>query len=826
MTSTCTILVIAQHSLFQMLQTSLAQAPAFHLLHCADSAQAIARLKQQPVQLVITDIDIGAIDGWRLTRLIRSGVLRCREQTPVILLDSTVSARITATTARAYGIDKVLPLSELEQLPALLPALLQQSAAPPTTPAKPRLLIVEDEADIAELARRILHSSYQIDVATTGPAALALFQQHRYMLVLLDVMLPGMSGEEVLKLLMQQQPAQSVVVMTAHGSSALAERMLLAGAADFISKPFRAEQLRKVLDVAAQREDFMVSHAEFAAQLQQLTDSEARYRQLSETHQRVLDHVSTVLMQLTDEGRICFVNRAWQQLSGDQMSPQGLLFARFLPAAEQAQFGRQLNNVVTGQQSHWRTEVMLALAEPVWVTLQLTGLPVGQPGVTLTLENISERKKAEQALEYLALHDPLTSLYNRYFFDEQLKRLAASADHHRPHALLYLDLDHFKVINDTHGHAQGDAVLRGVANRLRQCCADADLLCRVGGDEFVLLLPDCDLPRAQQQAQLLCQQLAQQHFQFNGRLNSISCSIGISLLDGSVADARTYLQQADIALYVAKNKGRNRAHCFSADDKASGDLQQSLLWAQRLREAIVREQIVLHFQPVVAIADTQVVYYEALVRLNLDEQLVYPGEFISALERVEDISLLDHQVICRAMAMMQQYPLLHKVAINLSAQAFADERLVPLVQQQLAAHQIKPERIIFELTETDSLQNIAATRDMINQLTALGCAFSIDDFGTGFSTFSYLKQLPACSIKIDGSFVKTMHQDQIDYALVKSMAEIARVLGRKSVAEFVENAEILQLLAGLGVDYAQGYHLCRPMPVSYFVAAAQAASEH
>jgi EAL domain-containing protein (putative c-di-GMP-specific phosphodiesterase class I) len=170
-------------------------------------------------------------------------------------------------------------------------------------------------------------------------------------------------------------------------------------------------------------------------------------------------------------------------------------------------------------------------------------------------------------------------------------------------------------------------------------------------------------------------------------------------------------------------------------------------------------------------------------------------------------------VICKAIAMMSQYPLLHKVAINLSAQAFRDERLVPLIEQKLLQYQVSPQRVVFELTETASLNNISGTKTMIEQLTEIGCEFSIDDFGTGFSTFSYLKQLPASSIKIDGSFVKDMDTDAIDLALVKSMAEIARVLKRKSVAEFVENGAILGLLQELGVDYAQGYHISKPLPI-------------
>ncbi len=782
----------------------------WQILQVDSSLCAISILKQRPVQLIVAEIETGDIDSWRLARLVRANVLQCGEHTPFVLLSSTYSERITETTARAYGIDLVLPLPQLAQLPALVQKF---SAQTPQARGRPRLLVVEDDSDIAELARRILQSSYEIEIATSGTQALALYQPDKYALVLLDVMLPGLNGQQVLHDIIRQQPQQSVVVMTAHGGIDIAESMMLQGAADFISKPFRADQLRRVIEVAAQREDFMVSNQQFRQKVEQLAGSEARYRALSQTHQRVLDHVSTVLMELDVAGHIRFANRAWFSLSGQSTAPEGQLFSQYLQKADQPRFAEQLQALTEGGASQWRFELQLA-QPPCWVALHMIALPDRASGVALTLENIDERKKAEQELQHLALHDTLTGLYNRYFFDRELNRLAQQAHgKDASHALLYIDLDHFKVINDSHGHSQGDAILREVSLRLASQLAPEDVLCRVGGDEFVVLSADKSLEKAELLGQRLCQQLQQNHYQLNDKVYTVSCSIGVSLIDGSSRDAQLYLQQADIALYVAKDKGRNRVHCYSGSDQASDELKNSLQWAQQLREAIVHDQITLHFQPVVEVKTGAVAYFEALVRLCLPDRLVYPGEFITALERVEDISLLDHQVIGKAIAMMSEHPLLRKVAINLSAQAFRDERLVPLIAQKLAQYQVDAGRIVFELTETASLSNIAGTSAMISELTALGCEFSIDDFGTGFSTFSYLKQLPASSIKIDGSFVKDMHQDQIDYALVKSMAEIARVLGRKSVAEFVENAEILQLLAELGVDYAQGYHISKPMPI-------------
>lgn len=221
----------------------------------------------------------------------------------------------------------------------------------------------------------------------------------------------------------------------------------------------------------------------------------------------------------------------------------------------------------------------------------------------------------------------------------------------------------------------------------------------------------------------------------------------------------------------------------------------------------------MHFQPIINIQSKEVAYFEALVRLNIDDKMIFPGQFIPALERAEDIHLLDHQVVSKTIWMLSQYPCLKKVAINLSAQAFSDERLLPIIENKLERYDVSPSRVIFELTESASLTNLTATQRMIRRLTEMGCEFSVDDFGTGFSTFAYLKELPANSVKIDGSFVKDMLNDPIDLALVKAIKDVAHSLDKYSVAEFVENGDILAKLQEIGVDYAQGYHISKPLPI-------------
>jgi diguanylate cyclase (GGDEF)-like protein/PAS domain S-box-containing protein len=802
------------------LEHLLVSGTNYTILTAENTRSAIEILKIENIDFIVSNINLDNFDGWRLARMVRSGVLKCPADTPFVLVANTWCEHLASATAREFGINSLIAFSEYKKL---LNIINNQQFTPLENMEKSSLLVIEDNPDTRHLVTRILSSRFTIESAVDGEAGLALWRKKDYALVLLDVMLPGMSGNEVLSYIMKENPSQSVVIMTANHTMELAEEVMLKGAADFVTKPFRTEQLRRVCETATRREDFIISNLQFANKVESLNHSRAEYKQMSEQHQHLLDQLGSVIIELDEKGNINFLNKAWEKFTGYSIdeSHQRPLYD-FMESAEPVglYISNELEALLSGDvnSNHFEFRLKNKLNEELWVEarFEVTQAKEHQERcISGTIDNVTSRKKAQHELEYLAMHDSLTGLYNRFYFEEELKQFSATASRgNGPHALLYLDLDRFKVINDTLGHHHGDMVLRNISSLIMTRLRKSDFLARIGGDEFALLLPNTKQDTALTHARTICKLLDDYQCEIEDKIFKVNCSIGIAEINGDKTPANEYMKQADIALYAAKKQGRNLAHIYSENDSLSKELQASLEWTRTLHQAVAEDNLVLHFQPIIEIASSEVAYYEALVRLELDGRIVQPGEFIPALEREGDMSLLDRQVISKAIYYLAQHPELNKIAINLSAQGFSDERLLPLIKDKVQQYDVDPSRIIFELTESASLSNITATQLMVEKLGALGCAFSIDDFGTGFSTFNYLKQLPAQSVKIDGSFVVDLATNPVDLALVKAIYEVASALGKKTVAEFVENEETLQMLASIGVTYAQGYHLGKPKPVS------------
>lgn len=786
-----------------------------------DSAtKALRYLRHHSVDLLIADVDTRDLDGWRLSRLVRSGILCCPANLPIIIITTTWCERIAEVTAREYGINFLVPLNHLYRLPDLVKHLSEERNA---ELPRPRLLVVEDQQDTADLISRVLNAPFEIEVAMDGEAGLQAWQARRHDLVLLDIMLPNKSGRDVLIEIQRIDPNQPVVIMTAHTTIDQAEELMLLGAVDFLPKPFRAEQLRKVCDIAIQRDDFLVSNAQFAARVRSLEAREFAYRNLYESHHQLLDDLQSVVMELDNDFKICFLNRAWENMMGfsieESLGSSLDMFIAPEDAAHFTLFKEKISLALLQKKPCPETELCFTdrKNQKIWAHLKPSRSTRTEDSSTLTvcIDNVTERRETQEQLKYLAMHDSLTGLYNRHFFESTLEQLAADAlRNNRHHGLIYIDLDHFKVINDTFGHQKGDDVLREMSMLLARRVHKPDLLCRLGGDEFAVLLHDISGEEAQQFAREIQHIIGDFGFQLQGQRMNLGCSIGLTLIDGSTANSEEYLMRADIALYVAKGRGRNLIHQYHPEDDESDELRRCINVSQKIRRAIAEDRMVLYFQPIFDVKQGGISYYEALIRMREpDGRIVPPGEFIPALETSGEMHMLDRWIIKLATRMLKEYPQLNRIAINLSAQAFKDESLVPSILDCLRETDVDPARITFELTESDSLFNLHITQRVIADLHALGCSFSVDDFGSGFSSFAYLRDLPADYIKLDGSFIQNLHRNRVDQTLVRSIIQVVQALGKKAVAEYVENQEILDILREMGIDFAQGFHLGYPLPI-------------
>lgn len=440
----------------------------------------------------------------------------------------------------------------------------------------------------------------------------------------------------------------------------------------------------------------------------------------------------------------------------------------------------------------------------------------GERYFTAIMADISERKAMLDKLRYLAEHDSLTGLYNRQYFTEELTRLVQRAQRMdcAPFALLYIDLDNFKLVNDTISHQAGDQVLIEITRLLSSHTRRTDLLARLGGDEFVVLLYGSNKKQAQQAAENFRVLLSDYVFRHQGRVLDIGCSIGMAVYDQNIISHEELMTRADIACQVAKRAGRNTVHVYETGDRENTDsMVMDMGWARRIKKALEGDGFVFAIQPIVDVSERNIVSYELLLRMR-DEggELILPGGFIPAAERFGLILELDRWVVRNAVRLLAEGGLepSARLSINLSGMTVGDKEILASIQQLLDEYAIHPQRLTFEVTETVAMANLGSAIDFLARLRALGCRTALDDFGVGYSSFAYLKDLPADYVKLDGSFVRNITEDKVQLAMVKSMTEIAHAMGKKVVAEFVESEAVLKMLEGIGVDYAQGYYTGRP----------------
>jgi diguanylate cyclase (GGDEF)-like protein len=434
--------------------------------------------------------------------------------------------------------------------------------------------------------------------------------------------------------------------------------------------------------------------------------------------------------------------------------------------------------------------------------------------LALDMETALEaRLEAEQNLVWLADHDPLTNLYNRRRFQEIVDRLLTmSVRYGRTGALFFLDLDQFKVVNDLSGHQAGDALLLLVADSLRDSVRQSDVLSRLGGDEFALVLPEANAEQAVFAANKLLHDLKHVEFSAGGRTHRISSSIGIAMFPTHGENLGDLLANADMAMYQAKEAGGDRWHMYAPDEQAKELLETRTRWRECIDQALLDDAFELHYQPIFDIAADQVTRFETLVRMRDQAgELVFPDHFIPVAEQSGQIHQIDRWVIGKAIEQIRSSPDL-VLSVNLSGRVLDDPLLLEWFHGELSNSAIDPARLIVEITETAAVANVQDAIAFMQQIKRLGCRFALDDFGSGFSSFTYLKQLPVDIVKIDGAFIRHLASSKDDQLFVKALTDVAKGLGKTTVAEFVEDAETLRLLERFGVDYAQGYFIGRPSP--------------
>jgi diguanylate cyclase (GGDEF)-like protein len=479
---------------------------------------------------------------------------------------------------------------------------------------------------------------------------------------------------------------------------------------------------------------------------------------------------------------------------------------------------------LSGEVAHVEREkrYVRANGEIVWVALHATVLRdrTGRPQHYLAqVLDITERRRLETELRHLAEHDPLTGLLNRRGLEAELERHVAHVNRYGSRgALLVVDLDHFKAVNDTLGHEAGDQLIVAVAEMLSKRLRATDIVARLGGDEFAILLPEANEAAAQRVAEAIVADLHESPLPISGqRPLHVSASVGVTVFQRGLSAGEDALVNADLAMYDAKEAGRDRVslHAAGRDDQAR--IKARLAWIERIRSALENDQLTLYAQPILSLSTNEVRQHELLLRMiDATGDSIPPAAFLYIAERYDLVQEIDRWVVRQAIRLIerQQADGRHDAfEINVSGKSLGDAQLLEMIDSELRRSQIDPGQLIFEVTETAAIANIHLARRFAEHLKELGCRFALDDFGAGFGSFYYLKHIPFDYLKIDGEFVTGCLANRTDQLVIESLVSIARGLSKQTIAEGVEDGLTEQFLRRNGVDFAQGFHIGRPFPI-------------
>jgi len=547
----------------------------------------------------------------------------------------------------------------------------------------------------------------------------------------------------------------------------------------------------------------------------ELALSESRYRSL-------LNRMADAVFCVNLEGRITLVNDCGADIVGSTRAElEGLRFADLIGNVSMDDVQVRATDA-TDRDGVWTIEVPFGRSGHDTVPVELRGTALvddagGVVGTQWIVRDMTERKKFEQQLLHMASHDHLTGLRNRRSFEQALElRLAEMRRGKGQGAIVWLDLDDFKEVNDTLGHRAGDEVLVMLAEQLNKQVRESNMLARLGGDEFAILLAEVTEEEAETAAARILSAINSFTYVIEGRSIRLSASVGVVTYPGHGTTVEELLANADLAMYHAKDSGRSRVHVHQVDDLWKQDIKARVSWNERITDALENNRFALFGQPLLDLRTQEIASYELLIRMLDDNgELIMPAEFLPTAERLGLIHDIDHWVIQEAVRLLAAHPEMEAgLDVNLSGKAFADPNLLPTIATALSNAHVDPHRLGFEITETAAIADVTRAQELIGALKELGCRFSLDDFGSGFSSFYYLKHLAIDCLKVDGSFIKALPYSKQDQHLVRGMVEMCRGLEIEVVAEYVEDAEILIAVTDLEIDYAQGYHISRPAPMA------------
>ncbi len=678
-----------------------------------------------------------------------------------------------------------------------------------------RILIVEDEKIIAlDLQRRLERFGYSIcDTAAEGEEAVRKAREHRPDIILMDIMLAGaVDGIEAAKVIKRELQIP-VIFLTAYADERTLERAKEAEPFGYILKPFKERELYTTIDIAIYKYKI-----------------DKKLKQQERLFSAILHSVHDGIVATGMNTEILFMNPIAEKMCGwNENDAQGKTATTVLSLIDARTLASLIpDGLPTGEHPVFFRDAVMKSRHGQTFTIDGSITKIHQvenetEGYVLAFRDISELKRMSATIDYQASHDSLTGLSNREEFSLRLTELLEDLKRNSGrHTLIELDVDRFKVVNDTCGTVAGDELLRQVANFIQSLTQRHDISARIGGDEFGVILRDCSLEDSMHVAQRLQDAIQSHKFIWQKNLFPITLSIGIVPLTEADIEIHAVLAAADDACYIAKEEGGGRISVFQRTAEQYVLRRGQMEWIGKINEALEKNRLRLWHQliePLNPDSDSKP-KAEVLIRMEAEDgSIIGPGSFIPSAERYGLMTSIDRWVLENTTIAWDRlkkagHPLSDRVfTVNLSGPTLLDESFIDFVMMTFKTHNANPSAFCFEITETSAIQNLSYASRFIGKLKEVGFTFSLDDFGSGFSSFNYLKNLPVDYLKIDGSIVQNIDESLVNYTMVESINSMGHVLGLKTVGEYARNERIVEKLRRIGVDYGQGYALAEPRPI-------------